>query len=273
MQPITDPSKLKAAVTYNAASDHFDDEALSFWNKYGQATIDRLFLQPGMKVLDVACGTGASAFPAAKQVGDTGSVTAVDLAENLLASGRTKAIQLNINNIQFQFGDMTALPYPDESFDAVVCVFGIFFVPDMQALLKELWRMVKPNGKLAVTTWGPDLFAPLYNVWREAVKKERPDLYSAFNPWDKITDTNSVTELFHSAGIMNTEVVAEDGIHNLRSPEDWWTIVLGSGFRWTADQLGTAAAARVRHENLEWIKENNVSTIETNVIYAVAIRS
>ena len=270
MKEITDTAKLKAATTYNAASDFFDNESLSFWNKYGTATVNRLHLEHGMKVLDVACGSGASALPAALNVGTTGNVTAVDIAENLFELGRSKATKLRLHNIQFLFGDMTGLNYADESFDVVICVFGIFFVPDMETLLQELWRMVKPKGKLAITTWGPNLFAPLYNVWREQIKKERSDLYSAFNPWDRITEIQSVTNLFHSAGIENVDVVAENGVHLLHAPEDWWTIVLGSGFRWTIDKLETEAALRVRDQNIEWIKSNNIKSIETNVIYALA---
>lgn len=270
MKELTDPSKIKAATTYNAAADYFDNNSLSFWNKYGAATVDRLQLSEGMRILDVACGSGASALPAAKAVGADGCVIAVDLAENLLSLGREKAATLGLNNIHFVYGDMTETGYPDESFDAVICVFGIFFVPDMETLLKELWRMVKPGGKLAITTWGPDLFAPVYREWREAVKKERPDLYTAFNPWDRITDVASVKNLFSSAEINNVNVIDEKGHHPLHQPEDWWTIVLGSGFRWTVDKLGPEASMRVRSENINWIKMNGIASIETNVIYAIA---
>ena len=58
MERITEPAKLKAATTYNAAADHFDDGPLAFWDRYGRATIERLRLKPGSVVLDVGCGTG-----------------------------------------------------------------------------------------------------------------------------------------------------------------------------------------------------------------------
>lgn len=273
MKEVTDIAKIKAATTYNAAADYFDDKALSFWNRYGTNTVNRLYLERGMKVLDVACGSGASALPAATIVGETGNVVAIDLAKNLLDLGRSKADKLGLHNIQFIVGDITELNYMDESFDAVICVFGIFFVPEMESLLKELWRVVKPKGKLAVTTWGPNLFAPLYNVWKEEIKKERPDLYSSFNPWDRITDVESVKNLFLSAGIEDIDIVAENGFQLLDTPDDWWRIVLGSGFRWTVDKLGIKASKRVQNENNEWIKANHIKSIETNVIYAVATKN
>lgn len=93
---------------------------------------------------------------------------------------------------------MTNLGFPDNHFDAVISVFSVFFIPDMEASVRELWRMVKSGGKLGITTWGPRFFEPAYAVWREAVRVERPDLYNTFNPWDRIT---SPEQLHHSARV------------------------------------------------------------------------
>jgi ubiquinone/menaquinone biosynthesis C-methylase UbiE len=87
----TEAGNLKAAITYNAAADHFDDGPLAFWDRYGRRTIERLALAVGASVLDVGCGSGASAIPAAATVGPQGRVLGVDLAERLLALARMKA--------------------------------------------------------------------------------------------------------------------------------------------------------------------------------------
>src|ERR1700757_4335091 len=129
MLTITEPAKLRAATTYNAAADHFDDEPLGFWSQYGASTVERLALCPGARVLDVGCGTGASALPAASRVGPTGKVIAVDLAKRLLEIAGKKAGSRNLDNVEFRFGDMEQLGYPDRHFDALICVFAIFFVP------------------------------------------------------------------------------------------------------------------------------------------------
>lgn len=68
-------------------------------------------------------------------------------------------------------------------------------------------------------------------------------------------------------------MVAENGFQPLETPEDWWKIVLGSGFRWTIEKLGVEAASRVHDQNIDWIKVNNIQTIETNVIYAVSTKT
>ena len=148
----------------------------------------------GSRVLDVCCGTGASALPAAEAVGPKGHVIGVDLAKQLLELARTKAIQRNLGNIEFEVGDMLSMRFPVASFDAVVCVFGIFFVPDMARAVSELWSRVRPGGKLAVTTWGPNFCEPATDAFWCSIKEVRPDLYKGFNPWDRIDNPASLSK-------------------------------------------------------------------------------
>ena len=272
---VDDPlkkAKEKAAATYDAAADHFDDEPLGFWDLIGKRTVSNLKMQAGAKVLDVGCGTGASALPAAQTVGKNGLVVGVDLASRLLERARTKALTAGLDNVEFRQADMTTLEYPDDSFDAVVSVFSIFFVPDMEGQVRELWRMVRPGGRLAVTTWGPRIFEPAYSRWLIAVGKERPDLVTAFNPWDRITDVVSVRKLLQDGGVTDAELIPEEGIQPLRSADDWWTIALGSGLRWTIDQMGPEAATRVKQDNVSWLTENKIDHVETNAIYAIGTK-
>jgi ubiquinone/menaquinone biosynthesis C-methylase UbiE len=266
-------AKAKAAATYDAAADHFDDEPLRFWERIGTRTVGRLALPAGANVLDVGCGTGASALPAAQAVGPKGFVTGVDLSARLLDRARLKAASQGLSNVEFRLADMTSLDYPDGEFDAVISVFSIFFVPDMEGLIRRLWRMVRPGGKLAVTTWGPRIFEPAYSRWQVAIKQERPDLHNAFNPWDRITDVESVRRLLGDGGVPNAEVVAEDQFQMLRSAEDWWIIALGSGLRWAIEQMGPQAAARMKADNVRWLEQNKVDRLETNAIYAVASKT
>jgi ubiquinone/menaquinone biosynthesis C-methylase UbiE len=270
---MSDPlaaAKLKAEKAYNAAADYFDAEPLGFWARYGRRTVERLRLHRGAHVLDVCCGTGASALPAAQTVGPEGQVIAVDLADELLKLGQANAQAAALKCVEFRRGDMTALGFPDGHFDAVVCVFGIFFVPDMETQVAALWRIVRPGGQLAITTWGARFWSPAYEIWLEAVRRVRPDLYTAFNPWDRITTPEAVRQLLHDGGAQNVEVAAEDGYQVLRTPEDFWTMALGSGLRWTIEQMGPGLAREVRHKVLDRLSGKGVDRVETNVIYAIA---
>ncbi len=116
--------------------------------------IKRLALKPGMKVLDVACGTGNLAVPAAR----TGAVvTGVDIAPNLLEQGRSRAAAEGLQ-IQFDEGDAEKLPYPDASYDAVVTMFGAMFAPRPELVAAELKRVCKPSGIIAMANWTPTGF-------------------------------------------------------------------------------------------------------------------
>ena len=121
--------KAKAAATYDAAADHFDDEPLAFWERIGKRTVERLALATGAKVLDVGCGTGASALPAAGAVGSKGSVVGVDLSAHLLDRALAKAKAHGLSNVEFRLAEMTSLGYPNDHFDAVVSVSRSFSYP------------------------------------------------------------------------------------------------------------------------------------------------
>jgi ubiquinone/menaquinone biosynthesis C-methylase UbiE len=265
-------AQARAAFTYNAAADFYDASPLGFWDYFGRRTIELLSLPIGSRILDVCCGAGASALPAARAAGPTGAVIGVDLAKELLELARAKALQQRLGNIEFEVGDMLSMRFPVASFDAVVCVFGIFFVPDMARAVSELWRRVRPGGKLAVTTWGPNFCEPANDSFWSSIKNVRPDLYKGFNPWDRIDDPGSLRKILGKAEVASPKIIAENRLHPIKSAEDWWTIVLGSGYRGTIEQLTLAERERVKQANLAFIRDEKISAVETNVLYALATK-
>jgi ubiquinone/menaquinone biosynthesis C-methylase UbiE len=265
-------AKARAAATYNAAADRYDDAANSFWRRFGRRTIDRLRLPPGARVLDVCCGSGASAIPAAEAVGPDGCVLGVDLAEELLRLARRKPGDRGLGNVEFRAGDMLDLRLPEASFDAVVCVFGIFFVPDMPAAVRALWHVVRPGGQLAVTTWGPRFLEPRNTAFWNAVRDVRPELYKGFNPWDRVSDPAALRAVLAEGGVEHADAIAEAGLHPIPSPDAWWAAVLGTGYRGTLEQRDAEGRERVRAANLRYVHDAGIQSVEANVVYAVATK-
>src|SRR5258706_10832741 len=111
-----DLSKMKVAATYNNASAYFEKDTLAFWEEYGRYTVELLNLRAGATVLDVGCGSGASALQAAQIVGPRGGVIGIDLAAESLERGRRKAAQRHLNNVTFTLGDMTNLGWLERQF-------------------------------------------------------------------------------------------------------------------------------------------------------------
>ena len=114
--------------------------------------IKRLALKPGERVLDVACGSGNTAIPAAR-AGAT--VTGADIATNLLEQGRARAAAENLK-IQFDEGDAESLPYSDGAFDVVVTMFGAMFAPRPELVASELVRVTRPGGRIVMANWTPE---------------------------------------------------------------------------------------------------------------------
>jgi ubiquinone/menaquinone biosynthesis C-methylase UbiE len=258
--------------TYNAAADHYDHPALSFWDRFGRRTVERMPLRSGTDILDVCCGMGGSALPAAEKVGPTGHVIAVDLAQNLLAKGTKRAAERGLANIEFRQADLEDLPFSDASFDAVLCVFGIFFFPDLSEAIRGLWRRVRPGGLLAITIWGAKMFEPADARFWEAVRQEDPELLKSIKPWNKIVEPDPLRAILVECGVTEPVVLTEPGSHPLNHPEDWWTIIMGSGYRSTVEALEPSIRERVRVATIEAVGRERIREIRADVIYAIAQR-
>jgi SAM-dependent methyltransferase len=123
----------------------------------GSDFIERLGIRPGERVLDVACGTGNLAIPAARK---GAVVTGLDIAPNLLEQARERASAEGLE-CTFDEGDAEAMPYPDESFDTVVTMFGAMFAPRPEVTARELLRVCKRGGRVVMANWTPGGFTGL----------------------------------------------------------------------------------------------------------------
>jgi ubiquinone/menaquinone biosynthesis C-methylase UbiE len=259
----------RAAATYGAAADHYTAPALGFWDRFGTETVRRLTPPAGGAVLDVCCGAGASALPAARAVGCGGRVLGVDVAEPLLQIARRRAAAQELHHAEFRCADATGTGLPDASFDAVVCVFGVFFVADMPAFVSEMARLTWPGGTVAVTTWGPGLFQPANTIFWDAVRAQRPELHKAYQPWDAVTTPAAVAELLAAADLTDISVEPSADRHPLSRPEDFWDVVLGSGYRATVDALPPTCQDDLRALVIEALRAQRVDGIRTDVLFGV----
>lgn len=120
----------------------------ALFRQWAPRLISAATIQAGSSVLDVACGTGVFARAAASVTGSSGCVVGLDLSEAMLAVARVLAPSL-----QWHQGDADKLPFADALFDAVVCQFGLMFFLDRNQAVLEMWRVLRPGGRLAVAVW------------------------------------------------------------------------------------------------------------------------
>lgn len=112
-------------------------------------------VHPGQKVLDVACGTGVVAITARLE---GASVTGLDLTPELLAVAKESAAIADLDDIVWKEGDVENLPFPDGPFDTVLSQFGHIFAPRPEVAIHEMLRVLRPGGRIAFSTWPPELF-------------------------------------------------------------------------------------------------------------------
>jgi SAM-dependent methyltransferase len=234
--------------------------------------VSGLPLAPGHRVLDLCCGAGASALPAARAVGAAGHVLGVDVAAPLLDLARHQAAGQGLANVEFRLADATGTGPADGCFDAVVCVFGVFFARDMTAFAAEMWRLVRPGGVLAITTWGPGLFEPANGIFWETIAAVAPELHKAFNPWDEITTPAALAGLLTGAGVAGAAIAAASGQHPLGHPGQFWDIVLGSGYRATVEALSQEQRDIVRERVSRELSTAAVTAVRTDVVFGMAQR-
>ncbi len=118
------------------------------------ACVDKLALAPGERVLDVATGPGTAAFLAADRVGPEGSVVGTDIAERMVRLAQSRAAARGRSPMSFRRTDMESPVLDADSFDAALCAFGLMFAADLGAALRELYRVVRPGGRVSVVVWG-----------------------------------------------------------------------------------------------------------------------
>jgi SAM-dependent methyltransferase len=120
----------------------------------GEALVQKLGVERGMKVLDLGCGDGTTAIPAAKLGAE---VTGIDIASNLVEAANRRAAEADLTNCKFREGDASNLEgVPDETFDLVISIFGAMFAPKPFDVAKEMVRVTRKGGRLVMGNWIPD---------------------------------------------------------------------------------------------------------------------
>jgi ubiquinone/menaquinone biosynthesis C-methylase UbiE len=173
----------------------------------GAELVDRLGLSPAARVLDVGCGDGTTALPAARHAKE---VVGVDIARNLVAAGNRRAERAGLTNLRFEHGDAGCLhAHAAWSFDEVVTIFGAMFAPDPAAVARELVRVTRPGGRITMGNWipgDPTLVAELLRVSSQYSAPPPPGFVSPMT-WGV---PEQVVERYRAAGISPARVHCDE---------------------------------------------------------------
>lgn len=175
---------------------------------WARLLLDELEVQSGEAVLDVACGPGTATRLAAERVGLEGHVVGCDFSAAMLQLARAKAAPTAAAPIDYREAPADALPVADESFDVAICQQGLQFFPDRNAALDELYRALRPGGRLGVAVWSEisdsPIFATLCEAVREVTGDELADRYRE-GPWG-FPSGEDLLDLIERAGFTEARV-------------------------------------------------------------------
>jgi SAM-dependent methyltransferase len=181
----------------------------------GEQLVESLGIQEGMDVLDLGCGDGTTALPAAQR---GANVRGVDIASNLVAAGNARAAEAGLKNIHFQEGDASNLEgIADASFDLVVSIFGAMFAPRPHDVASEMVRVTRPGGRIVMGNWipaDPTLVAQILKI-SSAYSPPPPEGFISPMTWG-VEDT--VRERFAAAGVPEAAVSFERATYIFRYP-------------------------------------------------------
>ena len=242
------------ADAFGRAAETYDRAAFSFCTPFAERLVASAGVARGDRVLDVACGTGAVAIAAARPVAPDGSVAATDLSPSMVEEARAAVARERVA-VAVEVGDATRVDAPDGAFDVVLCGFGIFFLPDARAALAEWRRVLRPGGRLGLSTW--DASADERWAWEsDLVREFAPKL-----PQHVLTTAGSMRGRFNTAEKL-ADALTEAGFEQVRTevssierhyerPEQWWEWTHSHGNRVLSDNLPEGDAARFRQRGLE----------------------
>ena len=167
------------------------------------AMLDMTMLEPGERVLDVACGTGLVTLQAAEAVGPAGSVFGTDISSEMIEAARQAAAGNGYDTVRFERSDAETLPIADASFDAALCGLGLMYVPDPDRALAEMHRTLRPGGRAAAAVWGARRacgWAEVFPITDARVASEVCPMFFHLGTGDTLAHT------FAAAGFINIRV-------------------------------------------------------------------
>lgn len=213
-------------------------EAARYWEKH-RAVIERMFapvaaalvqdagIVPGQAVLDVATGPGEPALSIAGIVGAKGRVVGVDVVPAMIDAAGREAGRRGLRNASFRVASADELPFDDESFDAVVSRFGVMFFPSPLGGVREMLRILKPGGKLALAVWHHARNNPFHSVLSDIVERfvESPPLDADAPDAFRFAPRGKLLQVAREAGIADArERLLEFAIDAPLSLEGFWEV-------------------------------------------------
>jgi ubiquinone/menaquinone biosynthesis C-methylase UbiE len=247
LDPQNKKDTLQGVFTRSASSY----ENIRYFPIFGQWLVDTAHIPAGATVLDVACGRGAVLFPAAQRVGAKGKIIGIDLADGMARETDAEIKRRGLAQAEARQMDAEHLDFPASFFDFVLCGFSLQFFPHLDRALAEFRRVLKPNGRVAVTTWGGDDDSRW--DWYDKLREEyQANVKLGSNSLDK---PEVLQQWFSQAGFSDIQIITKDMDMVYRDEEEWWNV------EWSIS--GRAGLEKLSVETLEKFKAECFARVQS----------
>ncbi len=275
--------KQEIAGVFSRSAPTYDHAGPQYFAYFGRSLVEFAQIQPGSRVLDIACGRGAVLFPAVEAAGPQGEVIGIDLAQRMAELIYSEIFQRAIENARVLQMDAESLQFPDEVFDWVMCGFAVFFFPRLEQALGEIRRLLKPGGHFAISSWQEDTsgkwdwFDQLEKEYLPKPPESEPEAaQSKTAPTDNLFKPEGVEACLTRAGFGKIRIVTQEAEFIYRTEEEWWATLWSHGGRKILEKIeqyhepvGLAQFKIRTFEGLQTLRRNDGFPSIMRVILAV----
>jgi ubiquinone/menaquinone biosynthesis C-methylase UbiE len=233
---------LRGVFTRSASSY----DRIRYFPIFGEWLVEVAQIPEGARILDVACGRGAVLFPAAERVGPGGHVIGIDLADGMARETGLEIERRELKQAETRQMDAEHLTFPDSSFDFVLCGFSLQFFPHLDQALSEFKRVLKPGGRIAVTTWGSD--DERWN-WYDDLKETYGAVVKLGS--QSLDTPEEIQRWFSQAGFQDIQISTKELDMVFLDEDEWWNMVWSISGRAGLEKLSPEAFARFKAEAFE----------------------
>jgi ubiquinone/menaquinone biosynthesis C-methylase UbiE len=271
--------KEDVAELFNQVASTYDRIGPRFFSHFGRRLVELAQIPSGADVLDVAAGRGAVLYPAAEQVGLHGHVVGIDLSAEMVRETAAEIKISGLKNATMLQMDAEQLTFPDASFDFVLCGLSIFFFTQLQRALNEFCRVLRPSGRVGVTTFAKDSEG---SDWFREILRSYSSQDSQTDEKQKTAaptlDTPAELEArLSNAGFVSIKVVKEGVDFAYKNEEELWSSLWSHGARRDLEQMDIYTLERFKADVFQKVqvfrRSDGIHVPRRRVLFALGIRS
>lgn len=242
-------------VLFDRLAAVYDSPETRFFPFCADRLVDYLRPRPGSRALDIATGTGAVAVPLAQAVGAAGRVHAIDISAAMLDQAERNLRKMNLSNVDLHEMDASRLDFKSGYFHYVTCSYGLFFLPDMLAALREWWRVLRPGGTLVFTSFEKGAFQPMLDDLVGRLDEHGVRLPDGPFGSRRIESIAHCETLLENVGFAQIEVVTRQLGYHLPDENAWWKVIECTAMHQLYQRVEDPAARdRLRNAHLTFVR-------------------